>query len=121
MTGGLAWQDDAACRGTDPELWFPSRGDSTTQQKAICAGCPVRAQCLEHAIVNVESFGIWGGTSERERRRIRAARRTKTRRSSGWSHGTTYGYQRGCRCDACTATNSERQKRYRQGRALRSL
>lgn len=68
------WIDRAACAGVDPELFFPDRGESTAPAKAVCAGCPVRAECLDHALVNVERFGIWGGTSERERRAIRLRR-----------------------------------------------
>jgi WhiB family redox-sensing transcriptional regulator len=68
------WLARAACRGMDPELFFPDRGESTEQAKAVCAACPVRAECLDHALTNVERFGIWGGLSERERRAIRRAR-----------------------------------------------
>jgi WhiB family redox-sensing transcriptional regulator len=69
-----AWVKRAACRGTpDPDLWFPARGESTSRAKAICRGCPVRVECLEHALANCERFGVWGATSERERRRLRRA------------------------------------------------
>lgn len=69
------WQQDAACLGVDPDLFFPERGASTREAKEVCAGCQVRAGCLEYALANGEKFGIWGGLSERERRRIRRARR----------------------------------------------
>lgn len=70
----LAWQDYANCRGADADLFFPERGASTRKAKAICAACEVKADCLESAIVNGEKFGIWGGMSERERRRVRKQR-----------------------------------------------
>lgn len=62
-----------------PDLWFPGRGESTAEAKAICRVCPVRAECLEHAVRNGEKFGIWGGRSERERRRLRRSARTTSR------------------------------------------
>ena len=68
---GPAWRDDALCAQTDPEAFFPEKGGSTREAKKICAGCPVRAECLESALANDERFGIWGGLSERERRRLR--------------------------------------------------
>jgi WhiB family redox-sensing transcriptional regulator len=68
------WQSRANCLGVDPDFFFPERGASTREAKAVCAGCEVRADCLEYALVNGEKFGIWGGLSERERRRIRRAR-----------------------------------------------
>lgn len=68
------WQDYANCLGVDPDLFFPERGASTREAKTVCRGCVVRVDCLEYALINVERFGIWGGMSERERRRIRRAR-----------------------------------------------
>ncbi len=67
----LAWQTDALCAQTDPEAFFPEKGGSTRDAKKICASCEVRAQCLEYALQNDERFGIWGGLSERERRKLR--------------------------------------------------
>ena len=68
------WQDFANCLGVDPDLFFPERGASTREAKEVCRGCVVREQCLEYALANGEKFGIWGGLSERERRRIRRQR-----------------------------------------------
>ncbi|MGH9022734.1 MAG: WhiB family transcriptional regulator [Acidimicrobiia bacterium] len=68
------WQERANCLGVDPELFFPERGASTREAKSVCAGCAVRVECLEFALRNHEKFGIWGGLSERERRRIRRRR-----------------------------------------------
>ena len=69
--GALAWQADALCAQTDPEAFFPEKGGSTRDAKKICSGCEVKAECLEYALNNDERFGIWGGLSERERRRLR--------------------------------------------------
>ncbi|WP_372447448.1 WhiB family transcriptional regulator [Pseudonocardia parietis] len=67
------WQERALCAQTDPEAFFPEKGGSTREAKRICAGCEVRAECLEYALAQDERFGIWGGLSERERRRLRRA------------------------------------------------
>ncbi len=69
--GQLAWQADALCAQTDPEAFFPEKGGSTRDAKKICTQCEVKAECLEYALANDERFGIWGGLSERERRRLR--------------------------------------------------
>lgn len=70
----LAWQDQANCKGANADLFFPERGASTRTAKAICRECQVRPECLEFAITTGEKFGIWGGMSERERRRVRRER-----------------------------------------------
>ena len=67
----LAWQADALCSQTDPEAFFPEKGGSTREAKKICSQCTVRSECLEYALANDERFGIWGGLSERERRRLK--------------------------------------------------
>jgi WhiB family transcriptional regulator, redox-sensing transcriptional regulator len=69
------WRLDALCAETDPEAFFPEKGGSTRDAKRVCGGCAVRAECLEFALTNDERFGIWGGLSERERRRLRMTRR----------------------------------------------
>lgn len=69
-----AWKAAGECRSVPPHLFFPERGESTKDAKAICARCQVRVECLEFAIENCEKFGIWGGTSEKERRVIRRNR-----------------------------------------------
>jgi WhiB family transcriptional regulator, redox-sensing transcriptional regulator len=73
------WQSRANCMGVDPDLFFPERGSSTREAKEVCRGCVVRVDCLEFAIANGEKFGIWGGMSERERRRVRRARVQQSR------------------------------------------
>lgn len=69
-----SWQAFSNCLGVDPDLFFPERGASTKEAKQVCQGCVVREDCLEYALANGEKFGIWGGLSERERRRIRRQR-----------------------------------------------
>ena len=68
---GQSWQERALCAETDPEAFFPEKGGSTREAKKICTGCEVKAECLEYALSNDERFGIWGGLSERERRRVK--------------------------------------------------
>lgn len=65
------WYDRALCAETDPEAFFPEKGGSTREAKKICLGCEVRYECLEYALAHDERFGIWGGLSERERRRLK--------------------------------------------------
>jgi WhiB family redox-sensing transcriptional regulator len=67
----LAWLSDSLCAQTDPEAFFPEKGGSTRDAKKICGSCEVRTQCLQYALANDERFGIWGGLSERERRKLR--------------------------------------------------
>lgn len=67
----LAWQAKALCAQTDPEAFFPEKGGSTREAKKICMSCEVRVDCLEYALAQDERFGIWGGLSERERRRLK--------------------------------------------------
>jgi WhiB family redox-sensing transcriptional regulator len=69
----LSWQERALCAETDPESFFPEKGGSTREAKRICTSCEVRRECLEYALANDERFGIWGGLSERERRRLKRA------------------------------------------------
>ncbi len=69
--GLLSWQELALCAQTDPEAFFPEKGGSTREAKRVCQTCEVRAECLEYALANDERFGIWGGLSERERRRLK--------------------------------------------------
>jgi WhiB family redox-sensing transcriptional regulator len=70
----MSWKARAICQGTDPSLWFPSRGEQTKYAISICCKCPVATECLEYALTNGIKFGIWGGVSERGRRRMRQAR-----------------------------------------------
>jgi WhiB family redox-sensing transcriptional regulator len=125
------WADHAACKGVDPDLFFPERGEDARHAKAICARCPVRTFCLEEALVNVEKHGVWGGLSERERRKIRKLRavgavepapqpvsqhvlekRAARRRKPAPECGTYSGYKRHLLdkqvpCAACRRANAD--------------
>ena len=70
-TDGQSWQERALCAETDPEAFFPEKGGSTREAKKVCLTCEVRDDCLEYALMNDERFGIWGGLSERERRKLK--------------------------------------------------
>lgn len=67
-----AWMAEGLCSQTDPEAFFPDKGESTRAAKDVCRGCPVAAECLDYALANNERFGVWGGLSERERRRLQS-------------------------------------------------
>jgi WhiB family redox-sensing transcriptional regulator len=66
-----SWQERALCAQTDPEAFFPEKGGSTREAKRVCLSCDVRGECLEYALLHDERFGIWGGLSERERRKLK--------------------------------------------------
>lgn len=85
-----AWMESAACREADPELFFPATATSRNKQSAayrlhvveaqdVCCVCPVQAECLEFALANPSIVGIWGGTTEADRQRIRRSRRREDR------------------------------------------
>ncbi len=97
----LDWRHDALCRGMDPDLFFPERGEPTRQAKEVCAACPVREVCLAYALDNGERHGLWGGASELQRRKMRRGRRVSQARC-----GTTTRYNRGCRCPLCRDANA---------------
>jgi WhiB family redox-sensing transcriptional regulator len=70
----MNWRDRAACARIGGDAWFPEVGMSPAAAKAVCATCPVVAECLEHALSAPEKFGIWGGLSETQRRSLRRSR-----------------------------------------------
>ena len=75
----LPWRAKAACQGLEPDIFYPVSEDDADAEaaKVVCAECPVRESCLEHALAVREKDGVWGGATERERRRIiRQRRRT---------------------------------------------
>jgi len=74
------WMAEARCRDHPPSVFFPSDGVGVEVARRICADCPVRLACLEYALRNGIDHGVWGGTSERERRRIARRRRLATLR-----------------------------------------
>ena len=67
------WRELAACRGADLNLFFPARGGSAEPARQVCAACPVRQPCLDYAVSNAITDGIWGGLTERERRALRTS------------------------------------------------
>ena len=81
-----AWFQFASCRPEFADrpldqwvdLFFPTRGESTREAKEVCAECPAKAACADHALATRQTAGIWGGTSERERRRLRRQSRLNT-------------------------------------------
>lgn len=66
-----AWQTRALCAQTDPEIFFPDKGGTTRNAKKVCAMCEVKDQCLQYALAHNEDSGVWGGTSQQERRQLR--------------------------------------------------
>ncbi len=65
-----SWRQRAACRGVDPNIFYPVSDDDAEEAKAVCSSCPVRQACLEYSLTAREREGVWGGLTERERRRI---------------------------------------------------
>lgn len=77
------WIEFAACRDVDPTVFFVDRGESVAEARAICNACPVRLNCLDHALTNSERHGIWGGLTEAERRKVKRERqRLNARRAT---------------------------------------
>lgn len=117
------WQDDALCAEIGGDTWYPDKGGSTKEAKKICLECPVRAECLQYALDHDERFGIWGGKSERERRKMRqplTPRPPRARPTTAARCGTEAGAKahanRGeTACDACkqASTLARHQRRER--------
>lgn len=84
------WRSRAACKDMDATLWYPEQGQTMKAGRAVCAGCPVAPQCLEHAIGTYERQGAWGGASDRQRRRLRMAWFTRR-----------HNYEPGCNDPSC--------------------
>jgi WhiB family redox-sensing transcriptional regulator len=104
----MSWWQDAECRGTDPDLFFPERGASLVAAKAVCADCSVADECLAFGLY--EKFGIWGGLSERERRVLRRRLPKTPRPRQAAACGTLAGYRRHLRegtptCVGCRRAN----------------
>jgi WhiB family redox-sensing transcriptional regulator len=112
---GIGWRFNmprfdghARCTEADPDAWFPEPGGSPHKAKRVCNGCEVRDQCLAWALAHDEA-GVWGGTTENERRRI-AGRRVRVRQQP-INHGTEGGYKQHHRrgekpCLPCWQANS---------------
>jgi len=71
----IGWRQHGACQGLDPSIFFPESEEDADEAKSICADCSVRIACLEHALASREKDGVWGGTTDKERRRIIRQRR----------------------------------------------
>ncbi|MBM7824884.1 WhiB family redox-sensing transcriptional regulator [Arcanobacterium pluranimalium] len=77
-TSGLAdlsWMEDALCAQTDPDIFYPEKGGSTAPATSVCNSCSVRAECLDYAVTNDIRHGIWGGTSDNDRKRMSRERK----------------------------------------------
>lgn len=114
-----SWRDDAICSQTDPEAFFPEKGGSTKEPKKICNGsetsdpCPVRAECLQYALDHDERFGIWGGLSERERRRLKRGIDVTPAHLN--SHPASDAcYQRGCDSPQCRQAHNAYERGLRR-------
>ena len=113
------WRDRAACKDDPiPDLWFVPPGDrhGIAAAKAICHRCPVAAECLAEAMANPSIVGVWGGTGENERAKLRV---TMPRQPKGIQHGTPGGHRthraRGEEsCGPCTAAARAQNARYNQ-------
>ena len=88
------WRELAACRGADLDLFFPGRGESARPARQVCAACPVRQPCLDYAITNAITYGIWGGLTERERRALRSrwVRTVRQERDQSIAAASAAGY-----------------------------
>jgi len=71
----MSWRDRGACRGLDPEVFYPETDEEASEAKSVCSACHVQLTCLEHALSYREKEGVWGGATERERRRMIRQRR----------------------------------------------
>lgn len=113
-----AWQQRALCAQVGGDLWHPERGGSTKEAKGICADCPVRLECKQYALDNDERYGIWGGLSERERRRLKTA---STQPTDTGLCGTSQGYQKHRRRgeQACVECRQAASRRSRADRELK--
>jgi WhiB family redox-sensing transcriptional regulator len=69
------WTRKALCAEVDPEIFFPDKGERTAHVKQICKACIVKVECLEYSIQNNERFGVWGGLTEHDRRKVRARKK----------------------------------------------
>ncbi len=109
------WIDRAACRGQDGDQWFPGPGERSTFRAAVavCAACPVRLACLEYAQRWRINHGVWGGLSERDRKRLRGSPGRRRRRLPP-GHGSPSRYHYGCRCDECREAHRLEVARYRE-------
>ena len=105
------WREDAICSQTDLAIFFPNKGESARPAKSICRRCPVVDDCREWAITTWEMFGVWGGTSETERRAER--RRRGLPRPCPTCHVEPVRHPTANTCESCVAPSTVRQERQR--------
>jgi WhiB family redox-sensing transcriptional regulator len=115
------WMADAQCKGMEVDLFFPERGRDVSKARAVCAECPVQAQCRDYAIDQGIHHGIWGAMSERQRRSVRRSGRPSRGRLLQ-PCGTMAAYARHKvngepTCDACRKVAAEYNRDYRARRA----
>lgn len=111
----MTWRTHAACRGTDPDLFYPERGDNVghRQAVAVCRGCPVRAECLDDALAHNEKVGVWGGLSERQRRQLRTIRYDTPGQCPACGTVTPRGQgsaSKGLLCEPCRTTRTRESR-----------
>ena len=106
------WQNDAACKGMPTDWFFTEQGGTTTESRQVCASCPVADQCLEYALEHDIRYGVWGGTAELHRRRLRRGRATTTAcKTCGHriAYNRTFGVRRPVYCgDECARIGRNR-------------
>lgn len=115
---GQDWRAQALCAQVDPEIFFPKKGANPAQAKAVCAMCPVRNECLEHALTHIETYGIWGGLTARQRQELRAGRRSsvdKCRNGHEYTPENTLATTFGRRCRTCKNASDRAAGRRRDG------
>lgn len=119
------WMAQGECQGMPTSWFFPARGESLAEQRAVCAVCPVKTECLDYALRNGEKYGVWGGTGERERRLMRREQGivfgNNSHNPAPLVHGTNAGYQRHRTrkepaCDACKQAHAEYRSNFRIAR-----
>lgn len=110
----MAWQDRARCRGMDTELFYPTVGEMVPAEvAAACDNCPVHTDCLEWALLRPEHHGVWAGTSEKRRIRLRRHRRRHgDRRALCRTCGTPFDKQHAqtVTCAACTVSPASQRR-----------
>ncbi len=105
------WTEFAACQYVDADLWFPVKGGLPRRAKRICMDCEVRAECLDYALRGNEQYGVWGGTSEKQRRRMRADLGLSRQCDAGLHEMTPANTSPRGSCRACNTTGSRHMER----------
>jgi WhiB family redox-sensing transcriptional regulator len=115
------WLSEAACKGMDADTFFPGQGGDTSYPKSVCAICPVSDPCKDHAVIH-EPRGVWGGTTDRERRKVRQSQGIRLVRPESMAFlaecGSPAAYRRHLRegspiDDICRRAHNERQWTYK--------